>query len=133
MKCLIKRFTLLSGLVLLVSLLAACGTTATTSNTTTNNPTVTMGATTFGVASMTIPKGGAITFTDDAATGTPHILVVGKDGTPDDEAGAPDFDGTTGQTFQPGQSWTTPPWNTPGTFSVTCTIHPTTMTMTVTE
>jgi plastocyanin len=127
-----KRFALLFGLVLIVSLLTACGTTTTTSNTTTTNPTVTMGATTFNTTSVTIPKGGTITFTDDVTTGTPHILVVGKDGTPDDEARPADFGGTTGHMFQPGQSWTTPPWNTPGAYSVTCTIHPTTMTLTVT-
>jgi plastocyanin len=132
MKRLIKHFGLLFGLALLISLLAACGTTATTSNTTPNNPTVTMGATTFGNNSVTVPKGGTITFSDDAATGTMHILVIGKNGVADTESGAPDFGGTSGQSINPGQSWTTPPWNTSGTYSVTCTIHPTTMTLTVT-
>lgn len=132
MKHLMNRFARLFGLALLVSLLAACGTNATANNATTNNSTVTMGATTFGANSVTVPKGGTITFTDDAATGTMHILVIGKNGVADTESGAPDFDGTSGHTFQPGQSWTTPPWNTSGTYFVTCTIHPTTMTLTVT-
>jgi plastocyanin len=132
MKRLMNRFARLFGLVLLVSLLAACGTAAPSSNTTTTNPTVTMSATTFGVNSVTVPKGGTITFSDDAATGTMHILVIGKDGVAETESGAPDFGGTSGKSINPGQSWTTPAWNTPGTYSVTCTIHPTTMTMTVT-
>lgn len=132
MKRLMNRFARLFGLALLVSLLAACGTNTTTNNGATNNPTVTMGATTFGTNSVTVPKGGTITFADDAATGTMHILVLGKDGMADTESGAPDFGGTSGKSINPGQSWTTPPWNTPGTYSVTCTIHPTTMTLTVT-
>ncbi len=134
MKRLMQRFALLFGVALVVSLLAACGTTATTSNTSTDprNPTVTMGATTFSVTSVTIPKGGTITFTDDAAMGTPHILVIGKDGTHEAEEGAADLGGENGHMFQPGQSWTTPPWNTPGTYHVTCPLHPTTMTLTVT-
>jgi plastocyanin len=127
-----KRFSLLFGLALLVSLLAACGTASNTGNSNTQNPTVMMGATTFQANSITISKGQTITFTDDAATGTMHILVIGKNGVADTEDGAPDFGGTSGHSINPGQSWTSPPWNTPGTYSVTCTIHPTTMTMTVT-
>ncbi len=126
-----KRIALVFGIGLLVLLLPACKTASDTS-TTTQNPTVMMGATTFGTNTVTVPKGGTITFTDDAATGTPHILVIGKDGLPNDEAGASDLGGATGHSFQPGQSWTTPPWNTPGTYYVTCTVHPTTMTLTVT-
>ena len=126
-----KRIFLLVGLVLLISPLAACKSASNTDNSPAQNPTVTMDATTFQNTTMTISKGQTITFTDDATTGTPHILVIGKDGSPDDETGAADFDGTTGKSFQPGESWTSPPWNTPGTYYVTCTIHPTTMTLTV--
>src|SRR5579885_1662111 len=101
MKRLMNRFALLFGLALLVMLLAACGTNTTPGNTTTNNPTVTMGATTFGSNSVTVPKGGTITFTDDAATGTMHILVIGKNGVADTENGAPDFGGTSGKSINP--------------------------------
>ncbi len=126
-----KRIVLLFVLALLVSPLAACKSASNGSNSSTQNPTVMMDATTFQNTTITISKGQTITFTDDAATGTPHILVIGKDGSSDDENGAPDFDGTTGKSFQPGDSWTSPPWNTPGTYYVTCTVHPTTMTLTV--
>ncbi|HLW03592.1 MAG TPA: plastocyanin/azurin family copper-binding protein [Ktedonobacterales bacterium] len=81
---------------------------------------------------MTIKQGQTITFVDDKATGSEHILVIGKEGIAQTEAGAPNFKGSTGTTFQPGQSWTSPPWTTPGTYHVTCTIHPTTMNLTVT-
>ncbi len=122
---------LLVGLALaLLALLAGCGKQAGTSSS--NQMTVNMGATTFSSQSVTISKGGTITFTDDAVNGTPHILVIGKDGAADEEEGAPDFDGPNGHMLQPGQSWTSPAWNTPGTYSVTCTLHPTTMTLTVT-
>jgi plastocyanin len=126
-----KKIALVGVVVLGLALLTGCGkqTTATTGSTA---MTVNMGATTFSLQRVTISKGGTITFTDDAVNGTPHILVIGKDGAADEEEGAPDFDGATGHMLQPGQSWTTPAWDTPGTYYVTCTLHPTTMTLTVT-
>lgn len=127
-----KRFSLLLGLALLVPLLAACGTAANTSTSTPQNPTVMMGATTFQTTAITISKGQTITFTDNAATGTMHMLAIGKNGVADTENGAPDFGEPNGQSINPGQSWTSPHWNTPGTYCVTCIVHPTTMTLTVT-
>lgn len=81
--------------------------------------------------SITIKKGQTITFTDDKNTGTMHILVIGANGAAKSEAGAPDF-GASGQTFQPGQSWTTPPWKTVGIYDVSCVVHPGTMNLKVT-
>ncbi len=92
---------------------------------------VTLQANTYCENSITISKGSTITFTDDKNVGTEHILIIGKNGSPDNEAGVPDF-GSSGHTFQPGDSWTTPAWTMAGTFHVTCTIHPTTMNLTVT-
>jgi plastocyanin len=127
-----KRFSLLIGLALLLTLLAACGTSANAGSNTPQNPTVKMGATTFETNSITISKGQTITFVDDAATGTMHMLTIGKNGVADTENGAPDFGGANGQSVNPGDSWTSPPWNTAGTYYVTCIVHPTTMTLTVT-
>lgn len=118
-----NRLVLLAGLALLLPLLVACGGSSTT--------TVTMGASTFGIASVTITAGSTLTFTDDASTGSMHLLVVGINGTAQSEAGAPDF-GTAGHTVQPGQSWTTPPWTQIGIYHVSCQIHPQTMNLTVT-
>ena len=93
---------------------------------------ITLGPNNFEQTSITIKQGQAITFVDDKATGSEHILVIGNQGIFQQEQGAPDFHGSTGITFQPGQSWTSPPWTTPGTYHVTCTIHPTTMNLIVT-
>ena len=81
--------------------------------------------------SITIKVGQTITFIDDKATGSPHILVIGMNGAAQAAAGAPDF-GANGRSFQPDNiPWTTPPWTTAGTYHVSCTIHPTTMNLTV--
>jgi len=136
-----KRSIFSLGLAALILLLAACGTSSTpsTSNTTNagagaakSSQTMMMGATTFQTTAVAVTKGGTITFTDDPSTGTPHILVVGKDGAASAEAGAPDFGGASGKSFEPGQSWTTSAWMTPGTYYVTCIVHPTSMTLTIT-
>ena len=118
-----NKLTLLALLTLLLISLAACGGTPTT--------TIPMGATTFSTASVSITAGATLTFTDDAKTGSMHLLVVGTNGTAQTEAGAPDF-GVAGHAIQPGQSWTTPPWTQAGTYHVTCQIHPQTMNLTVT-
>ncbi len=94
--------------------------------------TITMGPNNFEQTSITIKQGQTITFVDDKATGSEHILVIGKQGIAQPETGAPNFNGAKGISFQPGQSWTSPPWTTPGTYHVTCTIHPTTMNLIVT-
>jgi plastocyanin len=60
-----------------------------------------------------------------------HMLAIGKNGVAETEDGAPDFGGANGSEVNPRQSWTSPPWNTPGTYYVTCIVHPTTMTLTV--
>ena len=113
----------LALLALLLTSLAACGGTNTT--------TITMGATTFSTSSVTISSGATLTFTADATTGSMHLLVVGTNGTAHAEAGAPDF-GAAGHAVQPGQHWTTPPWTQAGTYHVTCQIHPQTMNLRVT-
>ena len=120
-----KKLLFLAFLALAFSILAACGG---PSNATTSSPTVIMSGATFTTSSVTISKGSTITFTSQG--GTTHILVNGMNGRPQPESGAPDF-GTSGETVAADQSWTTGPWNTAGTFHVTCTIHPSTMTMTV--
>lgn len=124
-----KKITVLAVLVLALALstLAACGGDSTGSTST--KYTVNMSGVQFDVSSITVPKGSTITFTT-ASGGAAHSLVNGTNGQPHPEQGAPDF-GNGGQTVGSGASWTSPPWNTAGTFHVTCTYHPTTMTMTV--
>ncbi len=121
-----KKQTILGlCLVALLTLVTACG----VSQSTTPASTVTMGAVSFDVSSITISKGSTITFKTDQGS-TSHNLVNGISGRSSTEQGAPDF-GAGGQTVASGKSWTTGPWNVAGTFYVTCTYHPTTMNMTV--
>lgn len=128
-----KKLTFLVVLVFALALttLAACGGSPSTSSSGGSSAnTVNMTGVQFDVSSITISKGSTITFTDPTG-GSPHNLVNGTEGQAHPESGAPDF-GNGGQTVSPGGSWTSPAWNTAGTFHVTCTFHPTTMTMTVT-
>ncbi len=133
-----KKFTFLVVLVvaLALSTLAACGGPSATAPTGTTPAaagaanTVNMTGVQFDVSTITIAKGSTLTFTDPQG-GSPHNLVNGSQGQAQPESGVPAF-GSGGQTVAAGASWTTPPWNTAGTFHVTCTYHPTTMTLTVT-
>ncbi len=126
----VKKLVVVLPLVLLLSLLASCK--VQSAPTAAGGNTVVMGATTYTSGdTITIKKGDMITFQDDKNTGTTHTLVIGQNGTAKPEAGAPDF-GANGVTFNPGDSKSIGPWTTPGTYHVTCTIHPTTMNLTVT-
>jgi plastocyanin len=122
----------LAPLVLAAVLVLLAGCQVQSQSTSATGNTITMGPNNFEQTSIMIKAGQTITFVDDKATGSEHILVIGTQGVSQTEAGAPDFHGATGITFQPGQSWTSSPWTTPGTYHVTCTIHPTTMNLTVT-
>jgi len=77
----------------------------------------------FDTETSHIPVGGTLTF---ANTGSRflHVLVLGKDAQPQKAQGAPSFGGLSGHRTEVGRRWTTPPWTTPGTYSVTCTLHP---------
>ena len=125
----VKKLVAIFALVLLMGLLTGC---VVQSQPAKAGNQVTMGPNNYTSGdTITIKKGQTITFVDDKSTGTTHILVIGTNGAPKPEDGAPDF-GASGKTFQAGDSWVSPPWNTVGTFDVTCTIHPTTMNLKVT-
>lgn len=101
-----KKIPLLVVLTLLLSLstLVACGGGSGGGST---NTTVTMGGTSFDQPSVTISKGGTITFTNDQ--GSPaHTLVNGSDGKASPESGAADF-GSGQLVSGAGKSWTSPP------------------------
>ena len=71
----------------------------------------------------TVERGGTITLVNET-TGALHILVIGDQGIAQPAPGAPDFGGTAGHRSERGEVWTTPAWETAGTFRVTCTVHP---------
>lgn len=77
-----NKLALLALLTMLLTFLAACGGTNTTN---------TMDASTFSTASVSIKAGDTLTFTDDAKTGSMHLLVIGVNGTSQSETGSPDF------------------------------------------
>ena len=139
-----KKLVAVCSLLVLLGVLAGCVVQNTPASANGGN-TITMGPNNYigGVSggsfcgssanpcAITIKKGQAITFADDRSTGQPHILVIGPNGTPKPAAGAPDF-GANGISFQPGDSKSTPPWITAGTYTVSCSVHPTTMNLKVT-
>jgi plastocyanin len=127
----VKRLVALLPLVLLIGLLSGCVVQSAPTGGAGGNA-VEMGATTYTSGnSITIKKGSTITFTDSKDNGSVHILVIGENGTATAESGAPDL-GANGMTFNPGESKSIGPWTTPGTYHVTCTVHPTTMNLVVT-
>jgi plastocyanin len=77
----------------------------------------------FATEVREVQVGGRITFSN-ASSRALHVLVVGKDAQPRSQAGAPTFGGASGHRAEVGDRWTTPPWTTPGTYWVTCTLHP---------
>lgn len=124
-----KKVVAVFAVALLLALLSGCVVQSTPSHL---GNLVKMGPNNFASGdNITIKKGETLMFQDDAATGTPHILVIGTNGNPEKEGGAPDF-GSGGITFSPGDNKPSPTWDTAGTFHVTCTLHPTTMNLTVT-
>jgi plastocyanin len=91
---------------------------------------IVMTSNSFEPATRTVEQGGTITLFNQTR-GALHILVNGDRGATRSEPGAPSFGGASGHRSERGEVWTTPVWSTPGTFHVTCTIHPA-MNLTVT-
>lgn len=119
-----KKLAMIITAAAIITILVACGS---VSNPNITNPnTVKTEGGVFSISSITIKKGSTITFLDDPNNGALHILVIGRDAQPETENGAPDFGGgAAGIRIDVGDSWTTPPWNTAGTYHVACTVHPT--------
>jgi plastocyanin len=85
--------------------------------------TVAMGAADFtGNTSFTIKAGQSLTFTNPSSA--EHILVTGVNGLYMPEKGAPSvFNQAVGKTFHSGDKFVYP-FTTPGTYHITCTLHP---------
>ena len=78
---------------------------------------------TFTTEARTIPVGATLEFVNDGSRAL-HVLVPGSDARPRAQAGMPSFGGASGHRSEVGERWQTPPWQTPGTFLITCTLHP---------
>lgn len=85
---------------------------------------------TFAPDSRSIAAGDRLEFVNDGSRAL-HVLVLGDGAQPQAQAGAPSFGGASGHRSEVGDRWLTPPWDTPGAYRVTCTLHPS-MNMTVT-
>jgi plastocyanin len=73
----------------------------------------------FTVDEIQIHVGDTLTFVDDSRY--MHIIGPGHDGTMADEAGDPMKDRALVET---NGTYTTPPFDTPGTYYITCSMHP---------
>lgn len=87
--------------------------------------TISMGGGSFdGGTTIAITAGQAVTFDDPASSGGTHHLVTGMHGQFAAVSGAPsEFASSAGIDFHPGDSKTIT-FGTPGTYPITCTIHP---------
>lgn len=107
--------------------ITACGA---VKNSASGPATVTMTGDSFATSALTIAAGTTVTFTTQM-TGATHFVTTGENGVHADEAGAPtSLASATGQEVDPGQSAAVT-FTTPGTYHLTCTVHPG-MTMTIT-
>jgi len=102
--------------------LGACGKPASTGgNTTTSGNTVTMSATNFDQHEITIKAGTALTFDD--TNGAFHQICLGNNEQCDSSAQGPkDLQGT-GFSISAGQKKDVT-FDTPGTYKITCSVHP---------
>jgi len=105
--------------------LAACGQGASGSNE------VSMAAADFSPTSITITVGQAVHFTDPAGVGGTHIVCLGNEGECDAAAHGPQALEGGGFTINAGDSPQDVTFTTPGTYKITCSIHPS-MNLTVT-
>ena len=106
-------------LALLSLALAACGQSATAAP---NE--VGMVAADFSRTSITIKAGQAVHFTDAAGTGGTHAICLGSDGNCDTAANGPQALKSPGFTINPGDPAKDVTFDTPGTYKITCSIHP---------
>jgi plastocyanin len=83
----------------------------------------------FTVKSVVVPVGGRLTFVNNSHW--LHLVGPGDGGRLTAEGGTPAFGGRGVHLAESADSYTTGPWLTPGTYRVTCALHPE-MTVTVT-
>ncbi|MBA3823700.1 MAG: hypothetical protein H0X24_07330 [Ktedonobacterales bacterium] len=82
------------------------------------------GASFVGNTNITLKAGQSFTFTDPAGSGGPHRLSTGQDGNYAQEDGAPaELNDPNGVDFALG-TVKTYVFDTPGTYNITCQIHP---------
>jgi plastocyanin len=98
--------------------LAACGQGAPSPNE------VSMVAADFSTTSITITAGQVVHFTDPAGIGATHIVCLGADGMCDTNAQGPQALQGGGFTINAGDAPKDVTFAVPGTYKITCSIHP---------
>lgn len=112
------RNALALPVIALLFALAACGQSRGASNE------VSMVAGDFSTTSITIKTGQAVHFTDSAGIGAQHIVCLGTNGTCDTSARGPQALQSPGFTINAGGPANDVIFATPGTYRVTCSLHP---------
>jgi plastocyanin len=116
MKMRISR-TIAALALLPVLALAACGQSASAPNE------VSMTGSDFSPTNVTIKSGQAVHFTDPAGVGATHIVCLGSDGTCAATQGPQALEGD-GFTINGGDPPKDVTFTTPGTYKITCSLHP---------
>jgi plastocyanin len=106
------------SLLLFGLLLGACGQGSTASNE------VSMTAGEFSTTSITIKAGQTVQFSDPAGMGGVHTICIGADGACDISGKGPKDLQSPGFTINAGDPAKGITFDTPGTYKVTCSIHP---------
>jgi plastocyanin len=119
------RGTIAVLVVLPLLALVACGQGAAAANE------VSMAAADFSPTSIAITAGQAVHFTDPAGVGGTHIVCLGAEGSCDTSAQGPQALEGGGFTINVGDPPRDVTFMTPGTYQITCSIHPS-MNLTVT-
>jgi plastocyanin len=83
---------------------------------------ITMGHEAFGRSVVTIHTGEHLTFYNTSQW--LHVLIPGTEARQQSGAGMPSFGSRDAHVIEHGDRWTTGAWNTPGTYYITCQLHP---------
>jgi plastocyanin len=83
---------------------------------------ITMGHEEFSRSETTIRAGQHVTFANTSHW--LHVIVPGKGARQDSQDGAPRLGARDAHLSERGDHWTTGAWNTPGTYDLTCQLHP---------
>lgn len=137
--CRVRRIPPLLLLVLLAIVVGGCASTgpnptptAAETTTTPGTPTTTglpvaatviLGKSSFAQTDVTISAGQVLRLVDPGTTGGTHVLCLGTGGQCDAAAQGPDLLHGPGLTLHPGDTKDIP-FPSPGSYEVTCTIHP---------
>jgi plastocyanin len=76
----------------------------------------------FATETVTIPRGGTVTFYN--SSGWLHIIGAGDEGRFKAESGTPHLGDLGAFNSETGDIFVSGPWNTPGTYHITCQLHP---------